>query len=112
MSKVYIVATEVVTFEMLESNVESVCSTEKKARERMRDAIEELCSEIKENLEDYFEYDYAEEVELRDEDDDSEVFETFEEYWENWVNEQFLTPDHWKFDVKYSVRLLEKEVED
>lgn len=46
MSKVYIVLTEVVEFETFTSNVESVCTTEHKARERMRDAIEELCSEV------------------------------------------------------------------
>ena len=60
MSKVYVVATEIVTFEMFESNVESVCTTEQKARERMRDAIEELFSEVKVNMEDYFEQDYDE----------------------------------------------------
>lgn len=121
MSKVYIVVTEVVEFETFTSNVESVCSTEQKARERMRDAIEELCSEVKVNMEDYFEQDYDEEVFLRDEDDDSEVFKTFEDYWENWVKGYFVTPDHWKRSIDlsskevtltYSVRLLEKEIEN
>ena len=51
MSKVYIAVTEVVEFAIFTSNVASVCSTEQKACERMRD-----------------------------EDDGSEVFKTFEDY--------------------------------
>lgn len=106
MNKVYIVASEVVSYDDFNSDIYGVYTTEEKAKKEMLAAIDDLCETIKENLADDFEC----------EDEEERMFDTFEEYWEDWVAQSFVTPNYWRYsdddDIVFVVYLAVKEVED
>ena len=106
MNKVYIVTSEVVTYDDFNSDVEGVFTNKEKAMQRLREAIERLCWNEKENLEEDYEC----------EDEDDRVFDTFEECWDDWVRTGFVTPNFWRYsnecDMTIVVCVAEREVED
>lgn len=106
MDKVYIVASEVVSYDDFNSDIYGVYTNEEKAKKEMLAAIDDLCETIKENLMDDFEC----------EDEEERMFDTFEEYWEDWVAQSFVTPNYWRYsnddDIVFVVYLAVKEVED
>lgn len=108
MEKVYIVEGQTISCDETITEIEGVHTTEEGARKGLREEIDSLCADIKDDLEDKFnDEDYAE---------DFEGYETFEEYWDDWVNEHFVAEDFWRYsdetDYTYVVSLIEKNLED
>ena len=108
MEKVYIVEGQTISYDETTTEIEGVHTTEEGARKGLREEIDSLCENIKNDLFDKFnDEDYAE---------DFEGYETFEEYWDDWVNEHFVAEDFWRYsdetDYTYVVSLVEKNLED
>ena len=108
MEKVYIVEGQTISYDETATEIEGVHTTEEGARKGLREEIDSLCEDIKNDLFDKFnDEDYAE---------DFEGYETFEEYWDDWVNEHFVAENLWRYsdetDYTYVVSLVEKNVED
>ena len=108
MEKVYIVEGQTISYDETTTEIEGVHTTEEGARKGLREEIDSLCEDIKNDLFDKFnDEDYAE---------DFEGYETFEEYWDDWVNEHFVAEDFWRYsdesDYTYVVSLIEKNLED
>ena len=108
MKKVYIVEGQTISYDETTTEIEGVHTTEEGARKGLREEIDSLCEDIKNDLFDKFnDEDYAE---------DFEGYETFEEYWDDWVNEHFVAGDFWRYsdetDYTYVVSLIEKNLED
>ena len=108
MEKVYIVEGQTISYDETTTEIEGVHTTEEGARKGLREEIESLCEDIKNDLFDKFnDEDYAE---------DFEGYETFEEYSDDWVNEHFVAEDFWRYsdetDYTYVVSLIEKNLED
>ena len=108
MKKVYIVEGQTISYDETTTEIEGVHTTEEGARKGLREEIDSLCEDIKNDLFDKFnDEDYAE---------DFEGYETFEEYWDDWVNEHFVAEDFWRYsdetDYTYVVSLIEKNLED
>ena len=108
MEKVYIVEGQKISYDETTTEIEGVHTTEEGAKKGLREEIDSLCEDIKNDLFDKFnDEDYAE---------DFEGYDTFEEFWANWVNEHFVTKDFWRYsdetDYTYEVFLTEKNVED
>ena len=108
MEKVYIVEGQTISYDETITEIEGVHTTEEGARKGLREEIDSLCEDIKNDLFDKFnDEDYAE---------DFEGYETFEEYWDDWVNEHFVAEDFWRYsdetDYTYVVSLIEKNLED
>ena len=108
MKKVYIVEGQTISYDETTTEIEGVHTTEEGAKKGLREEIDSLCEDIKNDLFDKFnDEDYAE---------DFEGYETFEEYWDDWVNEHFVTEDFWRYsdesDYTYVVSLIEKNLED
>ena len=108
MEKVYIVEGQKISYDETTTEIEGVHTTEEGARKGLREEIDSLCEDIKNDLFDKFnDEDYAE---------DFEGYETFEEYWDDWVNEHFVAEDFWRYsdetDYTYVVSLIEKNLED
>ena len=108
MEKVYIVEGQAISYDETTTEIEGVHTTEEGARKGLREEIDSLCEDIKNDLFDKFnDEDYAE---------DFEGYETFEEYWDDWVNEHFVAEDFWRYsdetDYTYVVSLIEKNLED
>ena len=108
MEKVYIVEGQTISYDETTTEIEGVHTTEEGARKGLREEIDSLCEDIKNDLFDKFnDEDYAE---------DFEGYETFEEYWDDWVNEHFVAEDFWRYsdetDYTYVVSIIEKNLED
>ena len=108
MEKVYIVEGQTISYDETTTEIEGVHTTEEGARKGLREEIDSLCEDIKNDLFDKFnDEDYAE---------DFEGYETFEEYWDDWVNEHFVAENFWRYsdetDYTYVVSLIEKNLED
>ena len=108
MKKVYIVEGQTISYDETTTEIEGVHTTEEGARKGLREEIDSLCEDIKNDLFDKFnDEDYAE---------DFEGYETFEEYWDDWVNEHFVAENFWRYsdetDYTYVVSLIEKNLED
>lgn len=108
MEKVYIVEGQTISYDETTTEIEGVHTTEEGARKGLREEIDSLCEDIKNDLFDKFnDEDYAE---------DFEGYETFGEYWDDWVNEHFVAKDFWRYsdetDYTYVVSLVEKNLED
>lgn len=108
MEKVYIVEGQTISYDETTTEIEGVHTTEEGARKGLREEIDSLCEDIKNDLFDKFnDEDYAE---------DFEGYETFEEFWDDWVNEHFVAEDFWRYsdetDYTYVVSLIEKNLED
>ena len=120
MEKVYIVEGQTISYDETTTEIEGVHTTEEGARKGLREEIDSLCEDIKNDLFDKFnDEDYAE---------DFEGYETFEEYWDDWVNKHFVknnycirkkigdAEDFWRYsdetDYTYVVSLIEKNLED
>ena len=108
MEKVYIVEGQTISYDETTTEIEGVHTTEEGARKGLREEIDSLCEDIKNDLFDKFnDEDYAE---------DFEGYENFEEYWDDWVNEHFVAEDFWRYsdetDYTYVVSLIEKNLED
>ena len=108
MEKVYIVEGQKISYDETTTEIEGVHTTEEGARKGLREEIDSLCEDIKNDLFDKFnDEDYAE---------DFEGYETFEEYWDDWVNEHFVAENFWRYsdetDYTYVVSLIEKNLED
>lgn len=108
MEKVYIVEGQTISYDETTTEIEGVHTTEEGARKGLREEIDSLCEDIKNDLFDKFnDEDYAE---------DFEGYETFEEYWDDWVNEHFVAENFWRYsdesDYTYVVSIIEKNLED
>ena len=108
MEKVYIVEGQTISYDETTTEIEGVHTTEEGARKGLREEIDSLCEDIKNDLFDKFnDEDYAE---------DFEGYETFEEYWDDWVNEHFVAENFWRYsdetDFTYVVSIIEKNLED
>ena len=108
MEKVYIVEGQTISYDETTTEIEGVHTTEEGARKGLREEIDSLCENIKNDLFDKFnDEDYAE---------DFEGYETFEEYWDDWVNEHFVAEHFWRYsdesDYTYVVSIIEKYLED
>ena len=108
MEKVYIVEGQTISCDETITEIEGVHTTEEGARKGLREEIDSLCEDIKNDLFDKFnDEDYAE---------DFEGYETFGEYWDDWVSENFVTKNFWRYsdetDYTYVVSLIEKNLED
>ena len=108
MKKVYIVEGQTISCDETITEIEGVHTTEEGARKGLREEIDSLCEDIKNDLFDKFnDEDYAE---------DFEGYESFGEYWDDWVNEHFVAEDFWRYsdetDYTYVVSLIEKNLED
>ena len=108
MEKVYIVEGQTISYDETTTEIEGVHTTEEGARKGLREEIDSLCEDIKNDLFDKFnDEDYAE---------DFEGYETFDEYWDDWVSENFVTKNFWRYsdetDYTYVVSLIEKNLED
>ena len=108
MEKVYIVEGQTISCDETITEIEGVHTTEEGARKGLREEIDSLCEDIKNDLFDKFnDEDYAE---------DFEGYETFEEYWDDWVSENFVTKNFWRYsdetDFTYVVSIIEKNLED
>ena len=108
MEKVYIVEGQTISYDETTTEIEGVHTTEEGARKGLREEIDSLCEDIKNDLFDKFnDEDYAE---------DFEGYETFEEYWDDWVNEHFVAENFWRYsdetDYTYVVSVIEKNLED
>ena len=108
MSKVYIVTGEVISFDDTETFVAGVHTTEEGAMKRMREEIQERCTDLYDRFKEEFEdEDYAE---------DYEDYDTFEEFWEDWVDEHFVSKTFWRYsdesDFTYVVSIFAKDLED
>ena len=104
MDKVFVVTSEVVTYDDFNSNVEGVFTNEDSAKKRMMEAIERMCECQKENLE----CDYEDEA-------DELGYDSFEEYWSEWVNEGFVTPNFWRYtddDMTIVIAICPRDVEE
>lgn len=63
-----------------------------KAIASLRENIDKICSDIKDDYETMFnDEDYADDFE------DFEGYDSFEQYWEEWVSNQFVTPTFWQY---------------
>ena len=106
MNKVYIVEGQTLSVDDTTSTIAGVHTTEEGARKRMREEIDSLCADIKEDLEEQFE----------DNAEDFEDYKSFKEYWNDWVAEHFVTKNFWRYsdetDFAYIVSIIEKNVED
>ena len=108
MKKVYIVEGQTISCDETITEIEGVHTTEEGAKKALREEIDSLCEDIKNDLFDKFnDEDYAE---------DFEDYETFEEYWDDWVNEHFIAEDFWRYsdesDYTYVVSIIEKYLVD
>ena len=108
MKKVYIVEGQTINCDETITEIEGVHTTEEGARKGLREEIDSLCEDIKNDLFDKFnDEDYAE---------DFEGYETFDEYWDDWVSENFVTKNFWRYsdetDFTYVVSIIEKNLED
>ena len=108
MEKVYIVEGQTISYDETTTEIEGVHTTEEGARKGLREEIDSLCEDIKNDLFDKFnDEDYAE---------DFEGYETFDEYWDDWVSENFVTKNLWRYsdetDFTYVVSIIEKNLED
>ena len=108
MKKVYIVEGQTISCDETITEIEGVHTTEEGAKKALREEIDSLCENIKNDLFDKFDdEDYAE---------DFEGYETFEEYWDDWVNEHFIAEDFWRYsdesDYTYVVSIIEKYLVD
>ena len=108
MKKVYIVEGQTISCDETITEIEGVHTTEEGAKKGLREEIDSLCENIKNDLFDKFnDEDYAE---------DFEGYETFDEYWDDWVNENFVTKNFWRYsdetDFTYIVSIIEKNLED
>ena len=108
MEKVYIREGQKISYDETTTEIEGVHTTEEGARKGLREEIDSLCEDIKNDLFDNFnDEDYAE---------DFEGYETFEEFWADWVDKHFVTQNLWRYsdetDYTYEVFLTEKNVED
>lgn len=108
MEKVYIVEGQTISCDETITEIEGVHTTEEGARKGLREEIDSLCENIKNDLFDKFnDEDYAE---------DFEGYETFEEFWANWVDENFVTENFWRYsdetDYTYVVSIIEKYLEN
>ena len=108
MEKVYIVEGQTISYDETTTEIEGVHTTEEGARKGLREEIDSLCEDIKNDLFDKFnDEDYAE---------DFEGYETFEEYWDDWVNEHFVAEDFWRYsdesDYTYEASIIEKYLVD
>ena len=108
MEKVYIVEGQTISYDETTTEIEGVHTTEEGARKGLREEIDSLCEDIKNDLFDKFnDEDYAE---------DFEGYETFDEYWDDWVSENFVTKNFWRYsdetDFTYIVSIIEKNLED
>ena len=108
MKKVYIVEGQTISCDETITEIEGVHTTEEGAKKGLREEIDSLCENIKNDLFDKFnDEDYAE---------DFEGYETFDEYWDDWVSENFVTKDFWRYsdetDYTYEVSIIGKYLED
>ena len=112
MKKVYIVEGQKISYDETTTEIEGVHTTEEGARKGLREEIDSLCEDIKNDLFDKFnDEDYAE---------DFEGYETFGEYWDDWVNKHFIAEDlslkAWRYsdetDYTYEVSIIEKYLVD
>ena len=108
MKKVYIVEGQTINCDETITEIEGVHTTEEGARKGLREEIDSLCEDIKNDLFDKFnDEDYAE---------DFEGYETFEEYWDDWVNKHFIAENFWRYsdelDYIYEVSIIEKNLVD
>ena len=108
MEKVYIVEGQTISYDETTTEIEGVHTTEEGAKKGLREEIDSLCENIKNDLFDKFnDEDYAE---------DFEGYETFDEYWDDWVSENFVTKNFWRYsdetDFTYVVSIIEKNLED
>ena len=104
MNKIYVVTSEVVTYDDFNSRVEGLFISEDKAKERLTEVIESLCLNQKESLESDYE-DEAADLE----------YDSFDEYWEEWINGGFVAPNFWRFnddDMTIVVSIVQKTLED
>lgn len=104
MDKVFVVTSEVVTYDDFNSDVEGVFTNEDSAKKRMMESIERMCESQKESLE----CDYEDEA-------DELGYDSFEEYWSEWVNEGFVTPNFWRYtddDMTIVIAICPRNVEE
>lgn len=105
MEKVYIVKSETLTTDDFFSLICGVYKSKESALSKMKAEINDLCEDIRENLECDFE---VENEELG--------YDSFEEYWEDWVAENFVTPTFWRYsnedDKTLIVSIMRVDVED
>ena len=108
MKKVYIVEGQTIGYDDTDTSIAGIHTTEEGARKGLREEIDSLCEDIKNDLFDKFnDEDYAE---------DFEGYETFDEYWDDWVSENFVTKNFWRYsdetDFTYVVSIIEKNLEN
>ena len=104
MDKVFVVTSEVVTYDDFNSCVEGVFTNEESAKKRLIAVIDRMCETQKENLE----CDY---------EDEELEYDTFEDYWDEWINEGFVTPNHcfWRYvedDMTIVIAITPRDIEE
>ena len=90
-NKVYVVKSEVISYDDAFSTIEGVNRTLAGAKERLLKVVEIMCANIKESSnEDFNDEDYA---------DDFDGYNSFEEFWDDWVKERFYGDEtFWQYD--------------
>lgn len=90
-NKVFVVKSEVISYDDAFSTIEGVNRTLAGAKERLLKVVEIICVSIKDSLMKQFnDEDYA---------DDFDGYDSFDEFWSEWVNERFYGEDtFWQYD--------------
>lgn len=104
-NKVYVVKSQVISYDDAFSTIEGVNRTLAGAKERLLKVVEIMCANIKESSNENFnDEDYA---------DDFDGYNSFEEFWDDWVKDSTHTPKYWCYstdELSISVYIQEVEV--
>lgn len=90
-NKVYVVKSEVISYDDAFSTIEGVNRTSAGAKERLLKVVEIICANIKESLMALFnDEDYA---------DDFDGYDSFDDFWKDWIDERFYGDEtFWQYD--------------